>query len=66
MGTGGSSYGARSFPDYSAEDFHHDPGNVTSNCPVQDYSNRQVCTHHPRCTDFYIIMSTACGCIATG
>ena len=42
MGTGGSVYAARSFPDYGPDAFHHSPGDVLHNCAVQDYTDRHA------------------------
>ncbi|KAK9806882.1 hypothetical protein WJX72_006116 [[Myrmecia] bisecta] len=42
-GTAGSVYGSRTFPIYSPPDFHHKPGDTSSNCVLgTDFSNRDV------------------------
>ena len=40
-GSGGSSYGGRAYPGtYSAADFHHSPGDESTNCAVSDFTDR--------------------------
>jgi alpha-amylase len=40
VGTAGSSYGSRSYPIYSPNDFHHYDSTTASNCQVNDYSSK--------------------------
>lgn len=40
VGVAGSSYGSRSYSIYSPNDFHHYDGTTSSNCQVNDYSNK--------------------------
>jgi len=40
VGIAGSSYGSRTYPAYTPEDFHHDANNIYKNCAVTDYSNK--------------------------
>lgn len=40
VGVAGSQYGDRTFPMYQPEDFHHDQGNVHTNCGVSNYQDR--------------------------
>lgn len=37
---GGKSYGSRSYPYFSPNDFHHYDGNVNANCEVSNYSDK--------------------------
>lgn len=39
-GVGGSRFKSRNFPLFAPEDFHHVPGDLTSNCNVKDYTDR--------------------------
>ena len=39
-GIAGSTYGARSYPSYSPQDFHHDANNQYTNCQVNNYNNK--------------------------
>lgn len=39
-GFGGSQYSNRKFPEYSPQDFHHDAGDMYSNCGVKDYNDK--------------------------
>jgi alpha-amylase len=39
-GIAGSTYGSRTYPSYSPQDFHHDANNVNHNCQVNDYYNK--------------------------
>ena len=46
VGSGGTSYGARSYLNYTADDMHHNDGDDSSNCVVnnyQDLHNVQYC-----------------------
>ena len=41
-GSSGSSFGGRGFPGtYSPPDFHHHPGDLTTNCQITDYTDRE-------------------------
>lgn len=40
IGIAGSSYGSRSYPIYSPNDFHHYDSTTSSNCQVDDYSDK--------------------------
>jgi len=39
VGVGGSHFGYRTYPQYSPLDFHHAPGDSSTNCGVSDYNN---------------------------
>jgi len=39
-GVGGSKFGSRAYPYYSANDFHHDSNSVYSNCGVSNYNDK--------------------------
>jgi alpha-amylase len=39
-GIAGSAYGSRQYPFYGPQDFHHNSNSVTSNCQVNDYTNK--------------------------
>lgn len=39
-GIAGSSYGSRSYPYYSPNDFHHDTNNIYTNCQVTNYYDK--------------------------
>jgi alpha-amylase len=46
---GGSSYGGRSYPSYSPQDFHHNDGNTGANCQVNNYYDKYNVQYCGKC-----------------
>ena len=39
-GTAGTPYGGRTYLNFTSDELHHNPGDLTSNCQVTDYKNK--------------------------